>query len=249
MSSDSGNMLVKYLAVGRLVKSDGQYKEGKHIIIVEYTGNKKDKDQINYRNHITAIMNKGAQKLQHSKRIKLTSDNADYEVHALTDILNEDTNHKIVFFAVTDIDFAKNFTVAKLLQDFKDAFYMNCSPSEIASANSNGLQRQMDKTLSAIIQKYGSSKLASVNAKVGEVKSLLQEGVKKALYNAEQIDEIEIKSVELEKEGRIFDKQATDVKRQQCCSYYKMNCLICLGVCGVLAVVAVPIALKAKGDI
>jgi len=201
---------VKFVAIGRLVKQDGVYEEGSHIIIVECAGNKKDKDHIHtYHNHIKAIMNKGAHILQPGKRIRLTSDNDDYELHAMKDSFNEDINDKIVFFAVTDIDFAKNYLVATLLQDIKDELYMNCSPYEIVNATANSLQRQLDKSLFGVIQKYayGSSKLATVKTKADDVNSLVQEAMKKALTNADQMDEIENISGDLEKQGLIFVKQ------------------------------------------
>jgi len=148
---------------------------------------------------------------------------------------------------VTDPDFGKSFPIAKLLQDFKDGFYASCSHSEIAVSQSGGLvARQAERVLSGLIQRYGSSKLSAVNAKVGEVKEIMKSNVQKALNNVEKLEEMEEKSEELEQQGKKFQKGATSVKRMMRCRYYKITCLIILVVAAILTVIIVPIVQREK---
>jgi len=240
--------MVKYLAVGRLVKdANGKYKEDKHVVIASMLAKKDDPAAKNYKNHCKAIMNKGASKLQPGKRIRLTSDNNDYDLHVIAEVLDEDNDKTIVFFAVTDPEFTKNFPIAKLLQDFKEGIFANCTQSEIAVASSGGnVTRSGEKVMTAVIQKYGSSKLQQVSSKVEEVKGVMKANVQKALDNVEKLEEMEEKSEELEQQGKKFEKGATDVKRMMRCRYYKITCLICLIVSVILIIIIVPIVEKYK---
>jgi len=57
--------LVKFLAVGRLVKNkDGTFSENQHQVIAQLAQDKNDSMYKSYKNHVKQIMNKGAQKTQ-----------------------------------------------------------------------------------------------------------------------------------------------------------------------------------------
>lgn len=51
-----------------------------------------------YKSHVKAIMSKGASKLTPGKRIRLTSDNNDYDLHVVAEGLEEQDEKVIVFF-------------------------------------------------------------------------------------------------------------------------------------------------------
>ena len=50
-------------------------------------------------------MNKGASKLQPGKRIRLTSDDNAYDLHVVSDMLDEDQSKPIVFFGALNFLF------------------------------------------------------------------------------------------------------------------------------------------------
>jgi len=82
--------LVKFLAVGRLVKNkDGEFEENQHQIIALLAENKDDPTYKAYRTHVKQIMNKGASKLKPNRRIRLTSDGNDYDLHVMADLLDK----------------------------------------------------------------------------------------------------------------------------------------------------------------
>jgi len=197
-------ILVKYLAIGRLVKgSDGQFKANKHQIIASFLCNKDDPNAQNYKKYSQAIMNKRGHKLESGKLIRLTADNNDYELHLMADVLEEDNDKTIVFFAMTDPEFTKNFTIVKFFQEFKEGLYNRCSSSEIAVAKSGGaVSKKTTPLFQSLTQKYGSSKLQTVSTKVEEVKDIIRHNVEVAIENVNKLDEIEAKSEELEQQGK-----------------------------------------------
>ena len=190
--------LLRFLAVGRLVSlADGRWAEGKHQLLCFYAP-KDDRDVKAYRSHIRAIMNRGAAKLQPGKRIRLTSDNNDYDLHVLADNAaaadgqTDDGDGSgsapttLVFFAVTDPSFAKHHTVSSLLRDFKRLFYESVqlrdvlsSSGGVGSSASSSLQRQCQPLLLRLFSTYNASRLREVQAKVEKVKSVMKDNVDK----------------------------------------------------------------------
>lgn len=241
--------LVKYLAVGRLYRdSDGNFKEEKHVIIANQLADSNDPNAKAYKNHVKAIMSKGAAKLQPNKRIRLTSDNNDYDLHVVAELYDgDDEDKQIVFFAVTEPDFAKNFSVAQLLRDFKDGFLHAVKGPDIEEAGGGGaVQRQAQPVLDRILKHYGSSKLANVQNKVDEVKDIMKTNVQRALDNVEKLEEIEDKAEKFENQAKMFKRDATTLKRQQRCKYYKITALILLVVGVLLTIIIVPLVMKNK---
>jgi len=240
-------VLVRYLAVGRLYRdSDGNFKEEKHVIIANALSDANDANAKAYKNHVKAIMSKGAAKLQPTKRIRLTSDNNDYDLHVVAELYDgEDEEKQIVFFAVTDPDFGKNFSVAQLLRDFKDGFLHAVKAPDIEEAGGGGaVQRQAQPVLDRLLKHYGSSKLKGVQDKVEEVKEIMKTNVQKALDNVDKLDEIEEKSDKFLDQAKMFKRDATQLKRQMRCKYYKITALIVLVVGVILTIIIVPLVKK-----
>ena len=187
VDESSTSSLLRFLAVGRLVAlPDGRWADGKHQLLAFYSA-KDDREVKAYKSHCKAIMNKGANKLQPGKRIRLTSDNNDYDLHVLADHAEDDPALTVIFFAVTDPSFGKHHTVSSLLRELKKDFYAATDVRELTATTSTGsLNRQLQQPLARIFSAYNQSKLREVQAKVEKVKSVMKDNVDKSRRNHTQ---------------------------------------------------------------
>jgi len=91
--------LVKFLAVGRLVRNkDGTFAENQHQVVAWLSNDKNDAQLKAYKQHVKEIMNRGAAKIKPNRRIRLTSDGNDYDLHVMGDLLENKEDQMIVFF-------------------------------------------------------------------------------------------------------------------------------------------------------
>jgi len=242
--------LVKFLAVGRLVKNkDGEFEENQHQIIALLAENKDDPTSNKaYRTHVKQIMNKGASKLKPNRRIRLTSDGNDYDLHVMADLLENKDDQVIVFFAVTDVEFGKTHSVAKLLEEFKSEFYKANDPSTVKIAKQNGpVNKSCQAFLAQLIKKYGANKLADVQQKVEEVKIVMKDNVNRTLENVEKLEDLESKSETIENSAKQFEKGARGMQLSMRCRYYKMTAIVALLIISILLIIFVPIGIKLSG--
>ena len=251
--ADGGPNLLRFLCVGRLVSlPDGRWADGKHQLLAYYCP-RDDGLLKQYKAHARAIMNKGANKLQPGKRIRLTSDNNDYDLHVLPDVADEGSGgHTLVFFAITDVSFAKHHTVSALLRDLKRAFYDSVSERELeqlnaSKASTGGVQKQCQQPLTRLFQQYNTSRLREVQGKVDAVKSIMKENVDRALTNVEHLEELEEKSEQFQEHAKQFSKNSTRLKQMFRCRYYKITGLLCLLVGAVVAYIIYAIYSKVHG--
>ena len=252
-STDGGPNLLRFLAVGRLVSlPDGRWADGKHQILC-YHCPRDDHLLKQYKAHTKAIMNKGANKLQPGKRIRLTSDNNDYDLHVLADVADEGSGgHTLIFFAITDVTFAKHHTVSALLRDLKRTFYETTNEAQLTALSttkttSGGLQRQLTQPLTRLYDQYNTSRLRDVQHKVDKVKTIMKENVDRALTNVEHLEELEEKSEQFQEHAKQFSKNSTRLKQMFRCRYYKITGLLCLLVCAVVAYIIYAIYSKVHG--
>jgi hypothetical protein len=232
--------LLYYLAVGRLVRdSSGQFKENSHQLIAAQSNNESNTEsQKNYRTHVTAIMNKGAAKLVSGKRIRLTPDQQNYDLHVLPDALEDDNSRLIVFFAITDSEFDKHQSITNLFRDFRQSFHDKFPAAEIEQAKQSGnIHKQSQSLFNSLFSQYNSSKLRDAQGKVEQVKDAMKTNVQKALDNMEQLEDMEVKSEAFEEQARQFSKGATDVKRMMRCRYIKITILLAVIVAVILAII------------
>jgi vesicle-associated membrane protein 4 len=237
--------LVKFLGVGRLVKNDdGTFAEGEHQLIAAKTNKADEGATKEYKKHVTQIMDKGAAKLTVDKRIKLTSDQNDYDLHVCaTAVPGEEC--VVAMFVVTDSGFGKAQSISQLFDEFKAGFFRTNTGSDIAEAKSGGsVNKATQKLFDSIFAKFGSSKLAEVQEKVEKVKDVMRDNVNQALQNVERLEDMEQKSEQFEEQARQFNKGATNVKGKMRCSYYKSTALLVLIVVVILVVIIAPIAVK-----
>jgi len=239
--------LVKFLAVGRLVRGkDGQFGDSLHQIIASRAADKNDPQAKSYKQHVQEIMNRGASKLKAGRRIRLTSDGNDYDLHVMGDLLENKDEHMIVFFAVTTTDFGP--TVGRLLEDLKSSFYSVHSPESIKTAVEKGAVHKSSGTLlSQLIAKYGANRIAEVQAAVDKVKDTMQENVAKTLDNVERLEDLEAKAETLENQANQFEKKTGAVESFMRCKNYKTTAIIVGIVLLILLIIIVPIAIKLKG--
>jgi hypothetical protein len=79
-----------YLGVGRLHKSEaGEFIEGQHSIVACAVHPSVAASEHEYRTHVGQIMDKGATKLKPDKRIRLTADDNNYDLHVLAEPLGD----------------------------------------------------------------------------------------------------------------------------------------------------------------
>jgi hypothetical protein len=94
--------LLKFLAIGRLaVNADGELLPEKHRLVAHNFSRKDDPDKEwtkTIKSHVKAVMKRAGHKLTPGKRIRLKDDNAQYEVHILTDEQDGDHAKTLVFF-------------------------------------------------------------------------------------------------------------------------------------------------------
>jgi hypothetical protein len=242
--------LVKYLAVGRLVKDEeGQFKEGKHHVIAGLLADKGDAAAKSYKTHVKQIMDKGATKLKPGKRIRLTSDDNDYELHVCAELLDEDVDHVLVYFVVTDTGFAKAHSIPKMLDEFKDGFLNRNDASDIRKAKAGGsVSSASQSLLENLLRKYGSSVLTDVQLKVEEVKDTMQDNVKAALKNVETLESMESKAETFQNEAKRFDKKSEKLKIQERNKYYKIMAILFIVFVIIIIIIAVAVDSSTSSD-
>jgi len=239
--------LVKFLAVGRLVRGkDGQFSDSLHQIIASRAADRNDPQAKSYKQHVQEIMNRGAPKLKAGRRIRLTSDGNDYDLHVMGDLLDNKDEHMIVFFAVTTTDFGP--TVGRLLEDLKTSFYGNHSVDSIRTATEKGsVHKSSAELLNQLIAKYGTNRIAEVQAAVDKVKDTMQENVAKTLDNVERLEDLEAKAETVENQAKQFEKKAGAVESLMRCKNYKTTAIVVGIILLILLIILVPIAVKLKG--
>lgn len=240
MGDQEQGHLLRYLAIGHLaIDSAGNFDPNHHALVC-YQAAKNDSQAKAYKSHCKAIMAKGAAKLQPNKRIRLTSDANDYDLHVLADQLDDDRAKTIVFFAVTSPDFGKHHTVTSLLRDLKSQFYeqyTNADFSDPNMMNTSQMNKPSQTFLSSIFARYDSSKLRDVMVKVDEVKNVMKSNVDRALMNVEHLEEMEVQSERFEEHARQFNKNSTKLKNMFRCRYYKLNAILALFVLAIIGYV------------
>lgn len=230
------NSLVRYMAVGRLAKVGGEFVEGKHQIIAFMLCDNTDPAAKNYKDHARQIMNKGSHKLKPGKRLRLTSDDDDYDLHVMSDLLDDNDQKVIVFFVVTDPDFSQAHSIGRVFEDFRSRFLSTNHPKDITKAKSGGSVNKASQGLMMdLATKYGSRKLADVQDQVEEVTIVMKDNLRQALTNVDNLQEMEAKSDRFEAKSKQFEKSAVNLKKMMKCRLYKMNAIMALLVIAIVA--------------
>jgi len=219
--------LVRYLAVGRLAKDDGKFLEGHHSVIASYMSDNMDSHAKNYAEHVRQIMDKGSFKLKSGKRLRLTSDDDDYDLHVLSELLEGDPDKVLVYFVVTDPAFGQSHHIGRVFEDFKAQFLETNTVEKITRVSAGGsVHKASQQFMMELATKYGSSKLAEVNEKVTAVTGVMRENVSQALSNVENLEEMETHAEQFENQAQQFHKNSANLKKKMRLRYYKLNALL-----------------------
>jgi len=236
---------IKFLAVGRLVKEDGVFAAGKHKVLCSQLADHNDGLVKSYKTHVQQIMDKGAAKLTPDKRIRLTSDGNDYDLHVmLSNYPGGDM--PLVFFVFADAAFSKNASVQQMLNEFRDDYFAANDESDVEKAKEKSPNKATKDLLDRLLAKYSASKLQEVSGKVEAVKGIMQANVKQALENVEDLEQMENKAELLEGQGKEFQKSATKVRKRMQCDYYKVTALLVLIVVIIIVIVVASVVPKKK---
>lgn len=216
--------LTMYLGVGRLVRQGSTFMEGEHQVIAEKLSSDKDPFSPQYKTSVQQIMDKGASKFVEGKRLRLTSDTNNYDLHVLPREINDNL---IIYFAITDTKFGTVHSLAKLFDDLVHGFTSANSSNDILKAKAGGkVNSNSQSVFETLLAKYGDSKIAQVQQKVDQVKDVMKDNVKKALDNVEQLDQMELKSEEFEKQAKQFQSNSNKVYKRMRCQNRKVTAMI-----------------------
>lgn len=119
------------------------------------------------------------------------------------------------------------------------------------SATTNSLTKKSKPLLSSCCKKYDDlsnvDKASSLIGKVDAVKVQMQDNISAMLKNTEQAESLAERSDQLNEQAAVFKKKSGDLKKQMRCKNLKMTVILVLLVGGILAVILVPLILRAKG--
>lgn len=122
--------------------------------------------------------------------------------------------------------------------------------AEAKTAQTNALSKKSKKMLQDIASKYDDlekvDKAAALNSKVDEVKTQMSDNIAQILKNTEQAESIAERSEQLNEQASVFKKRSTELKKQMKCKNLKMTLILVGLVVGILAVILIPLILKAK---
>jgi len=118
------------------------------------------------------------------------------------------------------------------------------------SATTNSLTKKSKPILQGMCKKYDDlskvDKTSSLIGKVDEVKVQMQDNISAMLKNTEQAESLAERSDQLNEQASVFKKKSTDLRKQMRCKNLKMTVILVAVVVGILAIILVPLILKAK---
>lgn len=221
--------LLKMLCIGKLSKNlDGTFNNEQHELLSYRAIDTIDKSvQKAYKTHCKAIMSKGAQKLQIGKRIRLTSDDNQYDVHVLCESLDDNDVKCLVFFAICSSEFGKTQSITNLFRDYKNLFYEQYNINNIWSSAASNISTndKLNSGVNKLFNQYNTNLLGAVSVKVEQVRDQMKESVARAITNVEQLEEMEEKSEEFEAQAKRFQKNSSKVKQMFCKRYATITIL------------------------
>jgi len=89
-------------------------------------------------------------------------------------------------------------------------------------------------------------KLKLVQHQAAQVTALASENIKVAIKNTEKLDDIELKSRDLEANSNVFNTSARRVRRMMCVRSWKMLGLVMLAIVILLLIIIVPIVVTLR---
>ena len=118
------------------------------------------------------------------------------------------------------------------------------------SATAGSLNKKSKSILSKICKKYDDlsnvDKASALIGKVDEVKVQMQDNIASMLNNIDKAENIADQASQLNEQASVFKKKSTDLRKQMRCKNLKMTIILVLLVAGILAVILIPLILRAK---
>eukprot|EP00461_Guttulinopsis_vulgaris_P004737 UN04739 len=196
-----------------------------------------------YKENATKILNK-AHKLDNHKRIRLVSGEDGYEIHVLCEESTGKNRQKFVFIAVTSVEFGTHHHIPSFCEEFFNKTTTAVPLSEWA-ASKGSLHKRLMTVLNQIVMKYNTSNMIEANAKVNTVKDTMIENVEMALQNTDRLEELDLRSQDLQDSSQAFERKARSVY----CNFLSMylHTLIILAIVVVVIVIIVVVGLTSGG--
>lgn len=136
--------------------------------------------------------------------------------------------------------------LTELYSEFKEKYGLQAK-----SATTDSLIKKTKPLLVSFCKKYEASskvdKTSKLIGQVDEVKMQMQDNIASMLQNTEQAETLVSSADQLNAQANVFKKNATDVKSVMWKKDLKMKILIVVLVGGILAVILVPLILRATG--
>jgi len=180
-----------------------------HEIVGSYLYSPDDPSGTAYGTQVVDIMRKGARKLIPDKRIRLTSEQNDYDLHVVADAFAGDKTNIVVFFAVTDNEFSKHHSVSSLLNDMKTELYKEVEATDLLKPATDTVREKIGTLLTEVASRYVTQP--------GDIKKSIQEAKDELARQIDQVaDRVESEDQKRGEEPKVsnvgFDLQAHNIK-------------------------------------
>jgi len=252
------------LAVGRLGRDTqtGELDPDQHTLLADNINSQSTAQPTNaalqspkkIRNHLKAILKKGGHKLTAGKRLRLRNDEDDYDVHILSDHLDDPTiataeSITIIFFVLTVPDFNKYYSITNVLRDYKAAVYSSADSQLLATGKpSTTTANAFNPIFTRIMLQYAQSPLKTAESKVAAVKTIMSNSVAKALNSVEQLEDMEEASERMEEDSKVFQKRAKKYVQVHKRNYYYLLILLIIVIFAIALYFIIPAATSSSSS-
>jgi len=211
----SGN--VKYIAVARATDN---------AIVASYVqrGDSDEKGYVKALNDVLAAPDFSF-KVTPNSRYRLTGD-----MNAFNFVVDKE---KRVYVVITGTSYPERVAFL-LLQDIMKRFKSDCGERSL-SCGAGALNRKCNATFAKFATEYNDpkskDKVLAVQSQVDDVKLTMHKNIDGMLSNLEKTSKIEEDTKRLQDQARLFDKQATKLKRRECWKSWKLTLIVGLLIC------------------
>eukprot|EP00163_Fabomonas_tropica_P009514 TRINITY_DN1932_c0_g1_i1.p2 TRINITY_DN1932_c0_g1~~TRINITY_DN1932_c0_g1_i1.p2 ORF type:complete len:227 (+),score=38.48 TRINITY_DN1932_c0_g1_i1:337-1017(+) len=162
--------------------------------------------------------------------------------------IHYDSDFGCVFLVVTSSDYPQR-TAFKFLEDFKEQFRGQFG-DQIDDAMENGLNKPAKRFFPEICGKYDNpanvDKISGVLAQVEDVKGVMHDNINQILATHDDLEVLQDKTENMRHEAHVFQKQSTQLKRNEWWKNMKLKIIITLVVLFVLVIVGLIIYAAVK---
>lgn len=178
---------------------------------------------------------KSTKKMTAPMSIKSSPKDEDYDIQMWCASFNDVL---FLFMAFLARDFGSHHLPDELrafwIKKFNDAV-----PPSDANGSKGSLERRAGDILRRVVEQYNTSSLLNAKQKVNVLTNKMKDNVDLAMANVDKMDELDVKSAEIEEASRTFKDNTAKVKCAMCKSYYKSMLIIALIVIVVIVVIVV----------